>query len=81
MIGMAKQEKLPVAVAVWTPNAVLAAVGLVLMSRLERTGGADLLAGIVPAVVALAGILFDVVELTLAAVVGVAVLWAGMRPD
>ena len=46
LIGMAKQERLPVELAVWTPNAVLAAVGLVLMSRLERTGGADLLAGI-----------------------------------
>ncbi|MCP5115489.1 MAG: YjgP/YjgQ family permease, partial [bacterium] len=46
LIGMAKQEKLPVELAVWTPNAVLAAIGLVLMSRLERTGGSDMLAGL-----------------------------------
>ncbi|MCP5113890.1 MAG: LptF/LptG family permease, partial [bacterium] len=43
-IGMAKQERLPVEVAVWLPNAVLAAVGVVLMARLERSGESDMLA-------------------------------------
>jgi len=44
LIGMAQQGRLPVEVAVWTPNALLAIAGIILMRRLERTGERDLLA-------------------------------------
>ncbi len=42
LIGLAKQGSLPVELAVWTPNAVLAVLGLVLLARLERPGDRDL---------------------------------------
>jgi len=42
LIGMAKQERLPVALAVWTPNAVLAVIGVFLLARLEMPGEQDL---------------------------------------
>jgi LPS export ABC transporter permease LptG/LPS export ABC transporter permease LptF len=41
LIGMAKQERIPVEVAVWSPNAVLALMGIVLGSRLEKPGERD----------------------------------------
>jgi LPS export ABC transporter permease LptG len=43
LIGLAKQGTLPVALAVWTPNAVLAALAAVLLARLERPGDRDLM--------------------------------------
>ena len=53
--GIAKEQKLPVGVAMWIPNAVFALVGLVLISRLERPGDRDLIGmvtGWVPALLA-----------------------------
>ena len=46
LIGLARQGTLPVALAVWTPNAVLAVAGLFLLSRLERPGDRDLVAAV-----------------------------------
>ena len=42
LIGMAKQERLPVELAVWTPNLLLGALGLLLAVRQERPGDRDL---------------------------------------
>ncbi len=42
LIGMAKQERLPVEVAVWSPNIVLSLLGLALIRRQERPGAHDL---------------------------------------
>ena len=42
--GMAKQQKLPVGVAMWIPNAIFALVGLFLLTRLERPGDRDWIA-------------------------------------
>ena len=39
--GLAKQQKLPVGVAMWIPNAVFAVVGMFLLTRLERPGDRD----------------------------------------
>ena len=36
--GLAKQEKLPVGLAMWIPNAIFAVVGIILLLRLERPG-------------------------------------------
>ena len=50
--GLAKEQKLPVEIAMWIPNAVFAAVGLILIIRLEKPGDRDwigLLTGWVPA--------------------------------
>jgi LPS export ABC transporter permease LptF/LPS export ABC transporter permease LptG len=44
LISLARQGTLPVVVAVWTPNAVFAVVGLALLLRLERPGDRDLAA-------------------------------------
>ena len=41
LIGLARQGTLPVALAVWTPNVVFAAAGLLLMTRLEKPGDRD----------------------------------------
>ena len=41
--GLAKQQKLPVGVAMWIPNAVFAVVGLFLLTRMERPGDRDLI--------------------------------------
>ncbi len=41
LTGLAKRAMLPVGVAVWTPNIVLAIVGLLLLVRLERPGDRD----------------------------------------
>lgn len=43
LIGMAKQERMPVALAVWTPNVALALAGLFLIARLERPGERDVI--------------------------------------
>ena len=43
LIGQAKLGTLPVEVAVWTPNAVFALLGILLLVRLERPGGRDML--------------------------------------
>ena len=40
--GLAKQQKLPVGLAMWIPNLVFAVVGIVLIVRLERPGDRDL---------------------------------------
>ena len=39
--GLAKQQKVPVGVAMWIPNAVFAVIGIILISRLERPGDRD----------------------------------------
>jgi LPS export ABC transporter permease LptG/LPS export ABC transporter permease LptF len=44
LISLARQGTVPVGPAVWTPNAVFALVGLVLMLRLERPGDRDIIA-------------------------------------
>jgi LPS export ABC transporter permease LptG/LPS export ABC transporter permease LptF len=41
MIGVAKQGRIPVELAVWTPNAVFLAIGLTLLARLEAPGDRD----------------------------------------
>ncbi|MGA8599495.1 MAG: LptF/LptG family permease [Bryobacteraceae bacterium] len=41
LIGLARKGNFPVPVAVWTPNAVFAFVGVFLSSRLERPGDQD----------------------------------------
>jgi len=41
--GLAKQQKLPVGVAMWIPNAIFALVGIILILRLERPGDRDLI--------------------------------------
>jgi LPS export ABC transporter permease LptG/LPS export ABC transporter permease LptF len=42
LIGLAKKGSLPVPVAVWTPDAIFAIVGIFLVSRLEKPGDQDL---------------------------------------
>lgn len=42
LIGLARSGKLPVPVAVWTPDVVFAALSAFLLSRLEQAGNADL---------------------------------------
>jgi len=42
LIGLAKKGSLPVPVAVWTPDAIFAAVGIFLLLRLEKPGDQDL---------------------------------------
>src|SRR3984885_5253387 len=44
--GLAKQQKLPVGVAMWIPNAVFAVVGVFLLTRMERPGDRDWIAAI-----------------------------------
>jgi len=44
--GLAKQQKLPVGVAMWIPNAIFAVVGVFLLTRMERPGDRDLIGGI-----------------------------------
>ncbi len=44
LIGMAKQEKLPVAVAVWAPNVIIACFAAFLMVRIEKPGDRDVVA-------------------------------------
>ncbi len=46
LIGLAKQGTLPVELAVWTPNALFAAVGVFLLARLEKPGDRDLVEGL-----------------------------------
>jgi LPS export ABC transporter permease LptG/LPS export ABC transporter permease LptF len=41
LIGLAEEGKLPVAVAIWTPNAVFLAAALVLIRRMEHPGDHD----------------------------------------
>ncbi len=41
--GLAKQQKLPVGIAMWIPNAVFAVVGVFLLTRMERPGDRDLI--------------------------------------
>ncbi len=43
LIGMARQGQLPVELAVWAPNAVLAIAAVILMLRLEKPGERDFL--------------------------------------
>lgn len=38
LIGLARENRLPVPVAIWLPNAVFAVTGVILMVRLERPG-------------------------------------------
>ncbi len=44
--GLAKQQKLPVGIAMWIPNAVFALAGLILLTRMERPGDRDWIAAI-----------------------------------
>jgi LPS export ABC transporter permease LptG/LPS export ABC transporter permease LptF len=39
--GLAKQQKLPVGIAMWIPNAIFAVVGVFLLTRMERPGDRD----------------------------------------
>jgi LPS export ABC transporter permease LptG len=41
LIGLAKKGSFPVPIAVWTPNALFAIAGIVLLARLERPGDKD----------------------------------------
>jgi LPS export ABC transporter permease LptG/LPS export ABC transporter permease LptF len=43
MMNVARQERIPVELAVWTPNLVFALIGLVLIVRLEIPGDRDLM--------------------------------------
>ena len=54
LIGLAKQERLPVEVAVWTPNLLLAAGAVLAVARLELPGEKDWLG---PAAARLRGLL------------------------
>src|ERR1700760_3418401 len=38
LIGLARQKALPVAVALWLPNAVFFVAGLIFLARLEKPG-------------------------------------------
>ena len=51
--GLAKQQKLPVGLAMWIPNAIFAVVGLILILRLERPGDRDWIAWAVDSVTSL----------------------------
>ena len=42
--GMAKQQKLPVGIAMWIPNAIFAVAGVFLLTRMERPGDRDWIA-------------------------------------
>jgi LPS export ABC transporter permease LptG/LPS export ABC transporter permease LptF len=46
LIGLAKQQKLPVELAAWAPNAVFAICGIILLIRLERPGDRDLMGAV-----------------------------------
>ncbi len=46
LIGLARTQKIPVGLAAWTPNAVFAICGIILLARLERPGDRDLLGAI-----------------------------------
>ena len=39
--GLAKQQKLPVGIAMWIPNTLFAVAGLILITRIERPGDRD----------------------------------------
>ncbi len=41
--GLAKQQKLPVGIAMWIPNMVFAVIGLLLLLRLDRPGDTDVI--------------------------------------
>ena len=41
--GLAKQQKLPVGIAMWIPNSVFAVIALLLLLRLDRPGDTDLI--------------------------------------
>jgi LPS export ABC transporter permease LptF/LPS export ABC transporter permease LptG len=45
--GLAKQQKLPVGIAMWIPNTVFAVVGVFLLARMERPGDRDLIATVI----------------------------------
>ncbi|MBZ5584052.1 MAG: LptF/LptG family permease [Acidobacteriia bacterium] len=45
LIGFARQQKLPVSLAIWLPDAAFGLAGLFLIYRMERPGDRDLLAG------------------------------------
>ncbi len=47
LIGLAKRGGLSVEIAVWTPNAVLTVLAVVLMARLDQSRKRDLVAGLV----------------------------------
>jgi LPS export ABC transporter permease LptG len=44
LIRLAQRGQLPAAIAVWTPNAIYALAGMILLARLERPGDRDVLA-------------------------------------
>jgi LPS export ABC transporter permease LptG len=45
--GLAKQQKLPVGIAMWIPNAIFAVVGVFLLARMERPGDRDWIGAII----------------------------------
>ena len=45
--GLAKQQKLPVGIAMWIPNTIFAVAGVFLLSRMERPGDRDWYATVV----------------------------------
>jgi lipopolysaccharide export system permease protein len=51
--GLAKQQKLPVGVAMWIPNVIFAVVGVVLITRLERPGDRDWIAWVLDGIAVL----------------------------
>ncbi|MBK9170302.1 MAG: LptF/LptG family permease [Bryobacterales bacterium] len=44
LIGVAKQGRMPVELAVWLPNLAFGAAGVIFLARLERSGDRDLIA-------------------------------------
>ncbi|HTM51586.1 MAG TPA: LptF/LptG family permease, partial [Bryobacteraceae bacterium] len=46
LINLAKQQKIPVALAAWSPNILFAISGIILLARLERPGDRDLLGAV-----------------------------------
>lgn len=46
LIGLAREEKIPAGIAVWTPNILFGIAGILLFSRLERPGDRDVVGAI-----------------------------------
>src|SRR5260370_39467944 len=45
-MGLAQQQKIPVELAAWAPNAIFALSGIILLARLERPGDPDRLGAV-----------------------------------
>ena len=46
LIGLARQQTLPVEIAMWLPNVILLVVGSFMVARMERPGDRDIIGGI-----------------------------------